>query len=169
MFKSFLIMSMQGHILQVRHSKLSRLEMASSMLLHVTLMSTKLLPTKTSDSKSLCLHIAAHEHICSLQAQSCWHMHSAPPKKSQSLAIHCRVAFVEIAPVNSTLTRILHVPMSWHSKRPHLKMASCWKLSKHLQCSHILHICQSSYCTQWICWDSFFWLPSQIAHPSPML
>jgi hypothetical protein len=27
--------------------------------------------------------MSAHEHICPRQVQSCWHMHSAPPKKSE--------------------------------------------------------------------------------------
>ncbi len=48
----------------------------------------------------------------------------------------------------SALACISHVPISWCSKWPHLEMESCWTLSKHPHCSHILHTCQPSYSPQ---------------------
>jgi hypothetical protein len=36
----------------------------------------------------------------------------------------------------------------WHSKWPHLEMASCWTFSKHPQGSRILHTCQPNYSPQ---------------------
>jgi len=89
------------------------------------------------------------EHTWPLQVEPCWHMHSVPPNKYQSLAAaHRPVAFVKIVQVPSALPCISHVPISWCSKWPHLEMESCWTLSKHPQRSHILHTCQPSYSPQ---------------------
>ncbi len=41
-----------------------------------------------------------------------------------------------------------HILQVWHSKRPHHVITSCWTVSKHLPCSHILHTCQPSYLPQ---------------------
>ncbi len=41
-----------------------------------------------------------------------------------------------------------HMLWVWQSKWPHFKMASCWTLSRHCPCSHILHTCLPSYLPQ---------------------
>jgi hypothetical protein len=52
----------------------------------------------------------------------------------------------KVIPTNpSALACIAHVPISWRSMWPHFKMASCWRLSKHPQCSLILHTCPLRY------------------------
>jgi uncharacterized Tic20 family protein len=98
----------------------------------------------TTPHKDLRLQItfemSAHEHIYPLQVQSCWHMHSAPPKKVRVWPYAVLLHLSKLLQWILLLPHILHVPMPWHSKRPHLKMASCWKLLKHLQCSHIFCI-----------------------------
>ncbi len=68
------------------------------------------------------------EHTCPLQVEPCWHMHSVPPNKYQSLAAHLPVAFVKIVQVPSALACISHVPISWCSKWPHLER---WNLVEH--------------------------------------
>jgi len=43
---------------------------------------------------------------------------------------------------------VWHVLYIWHSKWPYPEMASCWTLSKHPPCSHILHAVHQATPTQ---------------------
>ncbi len=72
------------------------------------------------------------------------HAFSTPTRVTES-GCTPHVAFVGIVPVPSVLPHISHVPLSQRSKLPCCEMASCWTLSKHPPCSHILHTCQPSY------------------------
>ncbi len=110
----------------------------SYMLPHFAYMSTKLFPTKTSDSKPLWT--------------ICWWTHlpfSRATMLAQAISIRTnvtksgRIPSCCICP-NSSSACISHVPILWFSKWPHLKTPSCWKLSKHPRGSDILHTCPPS-------------------------
>jgi hypothetical protein len=73
------------------------------------------------------------------------------PQKSQSLAIRCPVAFVEIAPVNSTLTPHFTCPNAMAFQETTSQDGILLKtVEASSMLPHFLHKCQSSYCTQWI-------------------
>ncbi len=120
---------------------------ASSMLLHVAHMSTKIFPTKTSNSQPFWMSFSS-ANLPSSRATMLAHAFSTPTKVTEFGHPHFPVAFVEVVPLPSALALISYVPISWQSKWPHFEMATCWTLSKHPQGSHILHTCQPSYSPQ---------------------
>jgi hypothetical protein len=61
---------------------------ASLMLPHFAYLSTKLLPTKTSDSQPFKM-ICSWTCLAALQAQPDWHRHSAAPQKEESSSSCC--------------------------------------------------------------------------------
>jgi len=111
---------------------------ASSMLPHFAYMLTKLLPTKTSDSKPLWL-MSWWTHLPSSIATMLAHAFSTPTKVTES-GTHLPVAFVEIVQVPSALAHISHVPLSWCSKWPHFEMASCWTLQASSMLPHFAYM-----------------------------
>ncbi len=95
-----------------------------------------------------CCEWSAHEQTCPLQVQLHLHMHSTLQLKWQGLAAHVPAAFVQIVPMPYALAHISHVLISLYSRIPHFLMASCWTLSQHLPCFHILHTCPPGYSPQ---------------------
>jgi hypothetical protein len=98
---------------------------ASSMLPHWVYMSTKLLPTNTSESHPLPT-TSSWVHMPSSSVQLHWHMYSQPPTKV-TMAGHTQSCcnLLKWIQCLCVLAHISHVHISLHSKWPHLEMASC--------------------------------------------
>ncbi len=117
---------------------------ASSMLPQFVCMSTKLLPHKdiwiTSTLNALLMNTSAL-FTCNNAGTCIQHPHK---RESSHTPVFCICQNKCLLPLSTFHTS----PISWHSKWPHLKMASSWTPSKHPPCSHILHTCPPSYSPQ---------------------
>jgi hypothetical protein len=98
---------------------------ASSMLPHWVYMSTKLLPTNTSESHPLPT-TSSWVHMPSSSVQLHWHMYSQPPTKV-TMAGHTQSCcnLLKWIQCLCVLAHISHVHISLHSKWPHLETVSC--------------------------------------------
>jgi hypothetical protein len=88
----------------------------------------------------------AHERSHPLQGPLHWHMHQSIEQNRMILKLFVTISlvlieFVETIPMLPSLCtfHISHVPISWHSKWPHLEMGSHWTRFEHYP-SMLLHL-----------------------------